>query len=117
MGSEEGMAGIAPAKTSREFQLVLSRQRTIGKAEAVTLHSVDEYGYLLVPIQIIVLGSSGCSITGEVVQPVRGVVVQAVIGEEGVIGEAPVLVDHVVVLSVQLDGLVRQELIGVGVRS
>ena len=56
-------------------------------------------------------------VSREVVQPVRGVVVQAVIGEEGVIGEAPVLIDHVVVLSVQLDGLVRQELIGVGVRS
>ena len=117
MGREEGVAGIAPAKTSCDLQLVLSRQCTIGEAEAVTLNSVDEYGYLLVPIQIIVLGCSGCSITREVVQPVRGVVVQAVVGEEGVVGEAPVLVDRVVVLSVQLDGLVRQELIGVGVRS
>ena len=117
MRSEEGVAGVAPAKTSRELQLVLSRQCTIGEAEAITLHSVDEYGYLLVPIQIIVLGRSGCSISREVVQPVRRVVVQAVVGEEGVIGEAPVLVDRVVVLSMQLDGLVRQELIGVGVRS
>ena len=115
--SEEGVAGVAPAKTSRELQLVLSRQCTIGKAEAITLYSVDEYGYLLISIQIVVLGSSGCSISREVVQPVRGVVVQAVIGEEGVVGKAPVLVDRIVVLSMQLDGLVRQKLIGVGICS
>ena len=53
----------------------------------------------------------------EIVQPVGGVVVEAIVSEESVLGESPALVDRVVVLGVELDRLIRQELIGVGISS
>ena len=53
----------------------------------------------------------------EIVQPVGRVVVEAIVSEESVLRESPALVDRVVVLGVELDRLIRQELIGVGVSS
>ena len=62
------------------------------------------------------LGTGGfCS--REIVQPIGGVVVEAIVSEESVLRESPALVDRVVVLGVELDRLIRQELIGVGVSS
>ena len=53
----------------------------------------------------------------EIVQPVGGVVVEAIVSEERMLRESPAIVNSVVVLSVELDRLIRQELIGVGVSS
>ena len=62
------------------------------------------------------LGTGGfCS--REIVQPVGGVVVEAIVSEESVLRESPALVDRVVVLGVELDRLIRQEFIGIGVSS
>lgn len=51
----------------------------------------------------------------EIVQPVGRVVVEAIVSEERMLGESPAIVDSVVVLSVELDRLIRQEFIGIGV--
>ena len=59
--------------------------------------------------------STGGFCSREIVQPVGGVVVEAIVSEESVLRESPALVDRVVVLGVELDRLIRQELIGVGV--
>ena len=61
--------------------------------------------------------STGGFCSREIVQPVGGVVVEAIVSEESMLGESPAIVDSVVVLSVELDRLIRQELIGVGVSS
>ena len=61
--------------------------------------------------------STGGFCSCEIVQPVGGVVVEAIVSEESVLRESPALVDSVVVLGVELDRLIRQELIGVGVSS
>ena len=61
--------------------------------------------------------SAYCLVAGEVVKSVGRVVVQAVIGKECVLGETPAVVDGVAVLPVELDRLVREELIRVGVGS
>ena len=61
--------------------------------------------------------STGGFCSREIVQPVGGVVVEAIVSEESVLRESPALVDRVVVLGVELDRLIRQELIGVGVSS
>ena len=61
--------------------------------------------------------SAYCLVAGEVVESVGRVVVQAVIGKECVLGETPAVVDGVAVLPVELDRLVREELIRVGVGS
>ena len=61
--------------------------------------------------------SAYCLVAGEVVESIGRVVVQAVIGKECVLGETPAVVDGVAVLPVELDRLVREELIRVGVGS
>ena len=61
--------------------------------------------------------STGGFCSREIVQPVGRVVVEAIVSEESVLRESPALVDRVVVLGVELDRLIRQELIGVGVSS
>ena len=57
------------------------------------------------------LGTGGfCS--REIVQPVGGVVVEAIVSEESVLGESPALVDRVVVLGVELDRLIVRNSLG-----